>query len=159
MTMFKITDFGTPEVLMGHLRKSSFNTINMMDVMSRIVLDMMKIEKTIFSSSGRRGGGSWKRLKPETIARKGGDTRILRHTNVLEESLTEPGAPFQILEMYSSGFEFGTSRPWSFVHQYGSSKMHVPRRQFIKFLPTDYRKWTRWVSEHVVEPFQEPTIR
>jgi len=165
--VFKITDYGTPQIVGLHFDQSGKNANMLQEPMSKIVIDMMRIEHDVFKSGGRRGGGSWKKLSPETVRRKGGDTRILRHTDALYASLTEPGAPFQILGITKYGLDFGTSRPWAFVHQYGSEgkvtptgvtlRPDIPRRPFLKFIPSDYSRWNRWIAEYITKSLKEPT--
>ena len=165
--IFKIQDYGTPQIVGLHFDASGKNANMLQEPMSRIVIDMMRIESDVFKSSGRRGGGSWKKLAQSTVERKGGDTRILRHTDALIQSLTEPGAAFQILDITRYGVGFGTTRPWAFVHQYGSEgkvsrsgvtlRPDIPRRPFLKFIPSDYSRWNRWIAEYITKSLKEPT--
>lgn len=120
--------------------------------LAEIEADIFRIEKNIFSSGGRYGGGSWKKLSPETIRRKQGRTTILRDTDALYNSVTEPGAQFQILEVTPHTLVFGTDRPWAAVHQYGSP--YVRARPFIRFLPSDVDRWSRMLLNHVVGRFR-----
>lgn len=125
---------------------------NTAPVMAEISADLFRIEKAIFSSGGRRGGGSWKRLKEDTIKRKGSE-QILRSTDALYRSVTEPGAQFQILEVTNTQVIFGTERPWAEVHQFGSANKSRPARPFIKFMPSDITRWDRMLLAHLMEPF------
>lgn len=133
-------------------------------VMDRIVLDMMRVERTIFSSEGRRGGGGWRGLKPDTIKRRGGSTAILRTHDVkpgyakygpdaLYRSLTETGTPFQILNVTRNTVRFGTSRPYAAVQQSGGGR--TPARPFMRFLPSDEGRWANMIAEHLMKPFIE----
>lgn len=116
-------------------------------VLGRIAEDMMRIEKIVFDSQGRRGGGSWKPLDPATIKRKG-SSRILVETGALEASLTEPGATFQVLKIGPNYVEFGTDHPAAEFHQEGTSRM--PRRPLIKLVPGDITRWERMIETHLV---------
>ena len=149
---FGILDYGSPQIIAARFKDGALRATDMMEPLSMIALDMMEVEKKVFSSGGRRGGGSWKQLAPSTVAKKG-STAILRHTEELYESLTEPGAPHQILDMTRYSFAFGTDRPWSFVHQYGSENMHVPTRPFIKFIQSDYERWDQIIIDYLLKPF------
>lgn len=117
-----------------------------------IAEDMMKAEGALFASGGRRGGGSWARLKPDTIKRKG-STRILYDTGTLEKSLTVPGAEYQVLNIGKDTLEFGTSDPVAGLHQHGTYKM--PARPVIKFTTGDSARWMNIIVGHLVKPFAE----
>lgn len=134
-------------------------------VMDKIVADMLRIEKLIFSSQGRRGGGGWRRLAPETQRRKG-TNNILRtdlarpgysridgapSVDTLYRSLTEVGAPYQILRVGRSNIVFGTTRPGAAEHQFGGYR--VPARPFMRFIPADQQRWLKIISDHLMRPF------
>jgi len=124
----------------------------MAPVWLKISTDMFNTQKKIFSSQGRRGGGMWKPLADSTVYKKGHST-ILVDTKDLMRSLTVPKATYQILNIDNDGIEFGTSRPWAFVHQYGDRRGHVPRRQFLKFTQVDYVRWQDMLLRHLMRPF------
>ena len=117
---------------MAKLELMGERVVENITVMERIAADMMRATESLIHSHGRRGGGSWARLKPDTV-RKKGDTRILYTSgarpgytqfgdNTLVRSVTEPNAPYQILNVRNSFIEFGTDRPWAEVVARGSSK-------------------------------------
>jgi phage gpG-like protein len=152
---FIILDFGTPKKAATTLEFMAEQAVRMQPPLIEIVDDMFKVEAEIFASAGRRGGGSWKMLTAETAKRKG-NWQILRGTQdeSLFRSLTEPGAPFQILQISNSEIFFGTERPWASVHQEGSRDGRIPRRPFIRFLPTDITRWQRIIQRHLTKPFR-----
>lgn len=119
-------------------------------VFALIAEDMMRVEKAIFSSQGRRGGGSWKGLSDDTARRKDSNI-ILEDTGTLRRSVTELGAQYQILRISNLGVEFGTDRPWSFVHQFGSRT--TPKREFINFTARDQTRWADMLFNHLMRPF------
>lgn len=121
----------------------------LLPVLVRISEDMMRIEKIVFDSQGRRGGGQWKPLKPETIKRKGSN-RILHRTGALEASLTEPGATNQILKFGPRSVEFGTSDPIAVYHDQGAYAAGVPRRPLIKLVPGDVKRWNKMISDYLI---------
>lgn len=149
--------------VVAKLEDSAELAINTLFPMEEIVTDMFRVEETIFSSGGRRGGGSWKKLKDDTVKRKG-SVDILRGTgnskygdgpgDKLFESLTVRGAEFQILDVSRTGIIFGTERPFAAVHQQGSSSRNIPRRPFIKFTPFDIGRWNKILLNHIVKPFK-----
>src|SRR5580765_5449497 len=72
---------------------------------------LFEIEDAIFNSQGRRGGGSWAQITEEWRTRKmlgGLDSRIGHATLALRESVTEPDAPGQILDMDNNTLSFGS---------------------------------------------------
>jgi phage gpG-like protein len=154
--ILKITDYGSPQIVAKHMEESGLLASDMMEPMARIALDMMRITGINFSSGGRRGGGSWKRLAPSTIERKGHDT-ILVDTGALKASVTEAGAPFQILDFDKEGLNFGTDRPWAFVHQYGRVDKTIVARPFLRFIDSDETKWNNWLLEYLTKPFDKPS--
>lgn len=147
-----MTDHGSAEQLAKKLELSGLHALDNRTPLAEISANIFEIEGQIFASGGRRGGGSWAQLKPETIKRKG-STEILVDYSYLKDSVTIPGAPFQILEIGNESLVFGTDRPYAFVHQHGSVKAHVPARPFIRFLPTDISRWTRIIAAHLLSPF------
>jgi hypothetical protein len=119
------------------------------------VADMMRVEAAQFSSQGRRGGGSWAQLKPDTV-RKKGTSEILRTRGAspgyskfpedsLFKSLTEPEAEFQVLHVTKSSIIFGTTHPFA-------EKLNR-ERPFMRFLATDRARWGRMIAEHLMAPF------
>lgn len=136
-----------------------------MPVLGKIGLDMLEIEKLIFASRGRRGGGSWRVLKPDTI-RKKGTSLILRTleakpnysslgNDTMYRSVTEPGAEYQIFALSKNKLMFGTSRPYAGAHQKGSRKRKIPARPFIRFLDTDRARWNEMILFYVTNPHRE----
>jgi hypothetical protein len=127
--------------------------------MYEIAGEMMLAEGVMFRSQGRRFGGSWKHLKPDTVRQKG-NTRILfskgsnptygslGNQNTLYRSLTYPNAPYQILHVLGYDMEFGTERPYAHVHQHGGGN-YVPARPFLRFGIGDRRKWNRIIRRHI----------
>lgn len=167
MPFWTIIDFGDTTRSAEQFAQGATRVVETEGVMSRVAEDMMRIEEIIFNSEGRRGGGSWKRLKPDTV-RKKGNSQILRGTsnpvyegsnavgaNALLKSLTEPGAQFQILHVTDEVLEFGTDRPYAEVQAEGGGQ-NVPARPFMNFLDSDVEKWSDWFYDHVMTPFITP---
>lgn len=134
-------------------------------VMNEISIDMMQSTASLWRSQGRRGGGSWKRLKKGT-QRKKGMTKILytegakdgytKYGNdTLFRSLTEPGARYQIREISGGAIEFGTDRPWAGVLEFGSEKKGIPPRPFIKFARYDFSRWREMIIDHLMKAAKE----
>jgi hypothetical protein len=168
-----ITDYDTPMIVVEKLHESGILAEDVQTVMDRIVEDMMRITRTEFTSEGRRLGGSWKQLAKGTVRQRRSSHPILRRFGTrhgygeskgvesaprdsLFKSLTLPAAPFQIYEPLVAGFEFGTSRPYANVHQFGGgNKGSVPARPFLRYSIYDERKWSEWIGRHIVAPFVE----
>jgi len=160
MVSFRVTDYGTPEILADKMFKSGERALNIIPISTAIAFNMMEITYRNFTSEGRRGGGSWKRLADSTVAKKG-HSQILVDTGDLQESVTRPDAQWQILDYTSNGFQFGTQRPWAFVHQYGSSKPgrpRIPARPFLRFLPSDEARWRNEIAAYILRPFTMSNI-
>ena len=100
---FFITDTGDLNRVTKRLQNMSEEAQHTKPVMRLISLDMMEVERAVFDSKGRRGGGSWKKLKLETVKKKG-TAEILKtdgayptygsfgNNNTLFKSLTQPNA-------------------------------------------------------------------
>jgi len=159
---FAFTDHGDLMNLTKKLEYMGKQARHTRPVMSRISLDMMEIEKKVFSSNGRRGGGSWAKLKNSTVRWKG-STAILRTRgsrpgydsgkDYLFKSLTVKGAKYSVNVVTNNSVTFGTTRPAAVVHQTGSARNNTPARPFIKFTKLDQLRWDRWVLDHVTENF------
>jgi phage gpG-like protein len=167
--IFEMTGSSDAYKVAGLLHGGALAAQHTRPVMERIVVDMMRVEKRVFSGQGRRGGGSWPELAPDTVRKKGvGYQNILRTSNAnpnyskiggaqsidtLYRSLTQPGAPYQVLGIRNNIIRFGTSRPYAGAHQRGSWLRSIPARPFLTFLEADYVRWTRMIAEHLMEPF------
>lgn len=145
------------------LIRSAEKAEDTLNIMYAIFVNMLEAERRLFESQGRRGGGSWKSLKPETVAKKG-STQILitegakpyysqiegaLSRNTLFRSLTEPNAPYQVQEITNETVVLGTTRP--------AAAMINAERPFIRFLPGDVERWSLWLAEHVLAPFIKET--
>jgi phage gpG-like protein len=130
------------------LELSSRDALNVQPAFFRIVEDMFDIERKIFSSQGRRGGGAWKKLKPDTIRRKG-HSLILQKTGTLEHSLTVPGAPYQILNVTDSEIEFGSDMEIAAIHSAGAPSRGIPSRPVVKFTLGDFERWNKMLLNHI----------
>jgi hypothetical protein len=106
---------------------------------------IFSIEKTVFNSQGRRGGGSWKQDSPDWLARKirnGQDPRINHMTLALRRSVTEPGAPGQVLEVSPASLVVGSSLPQAAPSQ--------RNRPFIKFTVADRTAMRGVIREYLM---------
>jgi phage gpG-like protein len=167
--MFIISGAEEAQYVAGLFEAGAGQGENTRTVMDMIVADMLRIEKIIFRAQGRRGGGSWKALAPDTLRKKGiGGYNILRtdlarpgyskidghiSSDTLYRSMTEFGAPYQILAVTRNNIMFGTTRPYAGAHQHGSWIRFIPARPFMRFLPTDQTRWMRLINEHLMKPF------
>jgi hypothetical protein len=162
MSSVEFIGFGDAERVSANLRLTAdkATSIALRGAMYEIAGEMMLAEGVMFRSQGRRFGGSWRHLKEDTI-RKKGNARILFTTgskpkydyidnNALYRSLTYPNAPYQILNIRGYDLEFGTNRPYSWVHQYGSAAdRNIPARPFLRFGKGDVDKWNVILRRHL----------
>ena len=164
---FSITDFGTAKIVAERMDLSARQTHTLRTVFEKIVyVEMPIITETQIASRGRRGGGSYAALAEKTIERKG-DSRIFYTEgsnwkystpghDTLVNSLIRKRAKYSVRNVNNQGFEFGTRRPWANVHQQGSTKRHIPRRPFLRILPSDEEKWNGMMLRHLLRSFQTP---
>jgi hypothetical protein len=122
--------------------------INAKPAMRLIALYLMHVERQIFESQGRRGGGSWKPDTTEWLNRKinsGLDPRINIATEALMLSMSEPEAPGQVLHIGSQHMRLGTELPYAEVTQ--------RNRPFTRLMPTDVVRMGEIVERHIVSKF------
>lgn len=150
---FVITSYGD-RVVSRKLMRFSEAALVTRPVMEEVAVDMMRIERKVFSSQGRRGGGSWRSLSPSTVRKKikmGQDPRILFATHRLFDSVTRAGHPDSALKISNDAIDFGSKRPGAVAHQKG---LGVPQRKFINFTEADRRRWVKMVQVHLVSGFR-----
>lgn len=129
-----------------------------------VLPDMERVELELFRSQGRRGGGSWKFLSPETInakARKGQNPLINIATGEMLRSLSDPEGQLSglgggksgnaIREVYPNMIRFGTSAPGA-----AESQTYRPIIRFTKF---DRARWARWFVRYIVRVGQESGVK
>lgn len=148
---FAIFDFKTPIAEAHRLEKGALAATQTREPLILIAVDMMIAEEELFASQGRRGGGSWKHIKPETAARKGSQL-ILIESGQLKDSLTKIGARFQILRIGNSEIEFGTDKPGADALHGGTKDGRLPARPLLRFTPGDVNRWIITIGEHLMRP-------
>jgi phage gpG-like protein len=147
----KMSIFGEDEVIL-HFEKVADAAVNLHRPLSLIAKDMMRIEGQVFRSQGRRGGGSWKNLKPDTIKRKKSAIKLIE-TGSLMRSLSVPGAKYQILDVGTQRIEFGTTRSGAETHQFGSRRQNIPARPYLRFTDYDLQRWKNYVITHLLNTY------
>jgi phage gpG-like protein len=116
-----------------------------------VVADMMMefIDRT-FLSQGRRGGGSWKHLTEDWLARKareGLDPRIGYANHYLSQAFTLRGAPHQLLDVGPHHVDLTTDLPYAETQQ-----LHRP---FIKFTKKDRIEMRDVVREYLISAWRK----
>lgn len=143
---------------------------NLTPAFEEIFVDMLLTTDTQIKSQGRRGGGSWAALKPDTVRKKGGDTRILYTEgappkysepggDALVKSVTKAEAPYQVFQMTNESLIFGTSLDYGQTIQKGSSRRNIPARPFLKVLQGDVDRWTSLITRRFMAPLHESKAR
>jgi phage gpG-like protein len=160
MTVIHIEDYDSIQKEVKRLEKMKNAPRYMAPVMNKILVDMARATGELIKSEGRRGGGSFKRLKPETIKKKG-NKRILYTSgssegystlggSALVHSVTyKTGGRFAVREHDQRSVTFGTTHPYADVHQEGGGR-NIPARPFILFTEYDINRWKRWMLAHLV---------
>jgi phage gpG-like protein len=143
-----ITDFGSAIAEAERLEGMAANALDTELPMIEIAGDMLRTTEIVFTSRGKRGGGSWKKLSPNTV-RRWGPHPILELTSTLRDSVTVPGAPYQILEVSNDFIEFGTEVESAGFQQEGTRKM--PARPFLRFIPADFTRWNNILVRHLIK--------
>lgn len=141
-------------------------SVEQLDSVFRVAaLDMMRVTQIQIDSRGRRGGGSWASLKPDTVRKKGYSEIFFtadakdKYTEIggdaLVKSVTQEGAPYQSIRILNTGFWFGTSRPYAAAQQRGSTKRKIPARPFLRVLPSDTQRWGNMITARLTRVFRE----
>lgn len=131
------------------MERAAFSVSNAEPFLHVVMDDIERIERALFSSQGRRGGGSWRGLSPETIAakvRKSQDPRINIATGALLHSVSDQHAEYAVREVTRSSLRFGTTAPGA-----KQSQMHRPIFKFTRF---DRARWAKWWGEYIVRYFR-----
>jgi phage gpG-like protein len=147
----QILVFGEKQVAMN-IRRGMAALGDMGPALTEVASDMMRVIGATITSGGRRYGGSWAALDPQTIKRKaakGQDPRALIATGALLRAYSVMGAPNQILEVGAQHLRLESSLDYAEDLQTGTSRM--PARPFINFYPQDRRRWAAICSEYLRE--------
>lgn len=110
-----------------------------------MIPDIERIEDAMFRAQGRRGGGSWRALSPETIAtkaRKAQDPRINIATGMLRESLVNRHAAGAVRIATNQRLVFGSTA--------AGARQSQRRRPVVRFTKFDRRRWARWWGQYIV---------
>jgi hypothetical protein len=115
-------------------------------------MDYMRgVEREQFNTQGASGSGGWAPLKRATVAQKakrGLDSRILRATDNLFESLTSRGHPDHIEKISADEWFFATRDKKARFHQKGTRKM--PARRVIELSERNRRDAVKIVQRHLM---------
>lgn len=121
-----------------HINYVGDRALNPVPVFEEIVDKILVRERRMFETRGASSGVYWSPLAPSTIARKQGTTfhhkrggseaipypeRPLWRYGNLMRSLSERGAPHQILHVDRRGIEFGSSHEAAAKHARGTEYM------------------------------------
>lgn len=147
----KMSIFGEDTVIF-HFDRIADAATNFHKPLSLISKDMMRVEGQVFKSQGRRGGGSWKNLKPETIKRKKNAIKLIE-TGDLMHSLSIPDAKHQILIVGTQRIDFGTDKPGAETHQFGSKRQNIPARPYLRFTEYDLTRWKNYIITHLLSTY------
>ena len=123
--------------------------VDMTPVWAEMLEYFFWIEDEVFTSQGRRGGGSWAEDSEDWLARKARealDPRINFATWALYDAMTELGAEGQVVEMGPDKLVFGTDLP-----QAGPSQKY---RAFVKTTEQDRFVMANMIKEHFLHAWE-----
>lgn len=126
---------------------------NMRPALWKVREDMFRVIRMTFQSQGRRGGGSWKQLDPETVARKireGRDPKILYATHHLVDSLTVRGNRYMRSKVTRHDITLDTTLPYADTQQHGDESRGIVARPFIHFTLRDRVRWVKMCEESLM---------
>lgn len=120
----------------------------------RVILDdIRKITKKQFGTEGKHRSGGWEPLKDSTIARKQAaqlDTRIMRATYKLMDSLITRMHPEGVQEIKPQEMVFGTKVDYAVHHQHGAPRANLPQRRLVEFNEPDKRRFMKTLQRYIV---------
>jgi phage gpG-like protein len=154
MTMgfgIQVDALGIEETIHGFSRVAA-TARNMRPALNKITEDMFKAINTNFTSQGRRGGGSWARVKEDTWRRKK-NPLILQETQRLKWSVTKRRSRNMILEIDADSIQLSSSLPYAETHQYGDPDRKIPARPYIEFVRGDIARWSRIAETELERAF------
>jgi hypothetical protein len=140
---FRTFGFTQTEEALLAMERAAFDAIPFWR--EEVIPDMERVERQVFMSQGRRGGGSWKFLSPETVrtkASQGLDPRINIATGALLESVTHYHDVNAIREVTPARIKFGTYAP--------GGEQSQKHRIFLRWTHYDVARWARWWAAYVV---------
>jgi phage gpG-like protein len=129
---------------------------------------LMKVERKQFETDGHFGSGGWAELKEATIEAKrrspdptirGNAENILRATNALMKSLTEPSDENMLLLTGPAFLAFGSKLNYAGPHQHGSPSTNLPRRPPLDLRETHRRSMVKMLQSYIVTgKVEEPVL-
>jgi hypothetical protein len=160
---FYITDHESARILGDRLEAVEGRMRDMIPAYTEIMEDMVTITEIQIRSGGRRGGGSYAALKPDTVRKKGTSDILYtagandKYTRFGDDALVKSvasrdGNEFSVREVTPDGIIFGTDRPYANVHQRGYSAKKIPARPFLQILQGDVDRWETILSRHMLAP-------
>lgn len=120
-----------------------------------LVADMFRnVTKMQFQKQGGHGyHGKWQPLADSTVARKaaaGLRPEILRATDALMNSLTQPGAEGAIEILRDDFLHYGSELFYGKIHQMGSRDGRVPRRRIVDLTDTAKRNTAKIIQTFIM---------
>jgi phage gpG-like protein len=127
---------------------------NMKPALELVARDLMEVIDINFGSQGRRGGGSWKQLNPETLARKvreGELPLILIATSALRDSMTLYRDPNMDLRVTRDFIELSSRLDYANVQDRGGGPSDLPARPYADFLQSDVDHWAEICAQYLTD--------
>jgi phage gpG-like protein len=159
----QIFDFGDAERVASKLgiTAEQARTTPMRSVFNKIETEMRLSVGNEFRSQGRRGATSWRKLKEDTVRKKGNERILYTRgslpgysdlgNDALFRSLTVRNDPDHIYEVAGYVMEFGTYNPHAKFHQEGAPGRNIPPRPFLRFTRKDMDIWKGLISAHLMK--------
>lgn len=138
------------------LKRASNRAMHLRPGLDKIRKDMFRVLRATFTGQGRRYGGSWQALKPETLQRKidaGLDPRILIARRRLMDSFTRRESRYMRTRITNSRIELSSILPYADTQQYGDEGRGIPARPFIDFHVRDHERWANILLREMAGAF------
>lgn len=154
---FEVTSFGFKLVSTKFTRMGA-DAANAKPAFEKVADYVMSATEKTFTSQGRRGGGSWKRLSKKWLFRKtklGKDTRILYFDQTLRRSVTRRKAKGQVLIITPNSMLIESKLDYAATHQFGDPGRGIPKRSFIKMTAHDRKVMRDMVRDHLMRTWRK----
>lgn len=152
MRTVDIEVFGEP-VLRRRLLRVEDSVTDARQAFRQIVRILERATRRQFASKGAYGGTPWAALKPATLARKrrqNQDTRILRATGALFESLVGETHSAHILDLGRQTLRWGSSIAYGVYHQSRKPRHVIPFRPPVRLPEHDRRSAMRELQRNIM---------
>lgn len=135
------------------LLRMGSNAVNARQPLGEIQEKIRYASERQFATQGRFAGGSWRKLKPATVAYKRRhrlDPRIEHATLRLRRSMTSKRGREAIRVVTRDELQYGTRVPYARAQHKGSPRTNLPARPLVRLTEFHKRDMVKIIQRHVM---------